>query len=160
MIENDTFGLVIALILAAVASYAAIISRLGVQRQLNALKDTAQRFRTAIVPAVLFRSISHLAACLGTTTARFSTTRAVFHILLAALFCTPVANVRAQLANLLSERTIAGDCIGAQTANRRALNATSWTSIFAFFTAHVCKTIAALGRAVIAGGDAIFRTLV
>jgi len=107
-----------------------------------------------------FRSSGHLAACLGATTARFGTTLAVIHIMLATLFRTPVANIRAQLANLLGERTVAGDRVGAQTANRRALDAAGRTVIFACLAAHVRETIAALGRAVVAGGDAVLGALV
>jgi len=55
------------------------------------------------------KSSGHLAACLGATTARFGTTLAVIHIMLAALFRTPVADVRAQLANLFGKQTVAGD---------------------------------------------------
>ncbi|MHB1590562.1 MAG: hypothetical protein ACYCTW_03385 [Sulfuricella sp.] len=40
-----------------------------------------------------------------------------------ALFRTPVADVRAQLAYLLGERTVAGNRIRAQPAHRRALDA-------------------------------------
>jgi len=85
---------------------------------------------------------------------------AVIHILLAALFCTPVADVRAQLAYLLGERTVAGDRVSAQTADRRALDAAGRAVIFACLAAHVRETIAALGRAVIAGGDAFLGALV
>ena len=77
-----------------------------------------------------------------------------------ALFCTPVADVCAQLANLLGERTVAGDRIDAQPADRRALDAAGRTVIFAFLTDHLCETVAALGRAVVAGGDAVLGALV
>jgi hypothetical protein len=80
--------------------------------------------------------------------------------MLAALFRTPVANVRAQLANLLGKRTVAGDRVGAQTADRRTLDAAGRTVIFACLAAHVRETIAALGRAVVAGGDAVLGALV
>ena len=78
----------------------------------------------------------------------------------AAFFRTPVADVRAQLANLLGEPTVAGDRIGAQPADRRALDAAGRTAIFAFLADHVRETVAALGRAVVAGGDAVFGALV
>ena len=78
----------------------------------------------------------------------------------AAFFRTPVADVRAQLANLLGERTVAGDRIGAQAADRRALDAAGRTGIFAFLADHLRETVAALGRAVVAGGDAVFGALV
>ena len=77
-----------------------------------------------------------------------------------ALFRTPVADVRAQLARLLGERTVAGDRIDAQPADRRALDAASRTAILAFLADHVRETVAALGRAVVAGGDAVLGALV
>jgi hypothetical protein len=80
--------------------------------------------------------------------------------MLAALFRTPIADVRAQLADLLGERTVAGDRIGAQTADRRALDAAGRTIIFAFLAAHVRATIAALGRAGVTGVDAVCGLLV
>ena len=80
--------------------------------------------------------------------------------MLAALFRTPVADVRAQLADLLGERTVAGDRIGAQPANRHALDTTGRTFIFAILADHVRETVAALGRAVVAGVDAVRGILV
>jgi hypothetical protein len=77
-----------------------------------------------------------------------------------ALFRTPVADVRAQLANLLGKGTVAGHRIAAQPADRRALNTAGRTAIFAFLTHHVRETVAALGRAGVAGGDAILGALV
>ena len=77
-----------------------------------------------------------------------------------ALFRTPVADVRAQLANLLGERTVAGDRIDAQPADRRALDAAGRTGIFAFLADHARETAAALGRAVVAGDDAVLGALV
>ena len=77
-----------------------------------------------------------------------------------ALFRAPVANVRAQLASLLDERTVAGDRIDAQPADRRALDAAGRTVIFTFLTDHLRETVAALGRAVVAGGDAVLGALV
>ena len=77
-----------------------------------------------------------------------------------ALFRTPVANVRAQFASLLDERTVAGDRIDAQPADRRALDAAGRTVIFTFLTDHLRETVAALGRAVVAGGDAVLGALV
>lgn len=73
----------------------------------------------------------------------------------AALFRTPVANVRAQFADLLGEPSVAGDRIGAQTADRRALDAAGRTVIFAFLADHVREAVAALSRAVVAGGETI-----
>jgi hypothetical protein len=107
-----------------------------------------------------FRSSGHLAARIGATTARFGAALTVIHVMLAALFRTPVAYVRAQLAYLLGERTVAGDRVGAQTADSRALDAAGRTVIFACLAAHVRETIAALGRAVVAGGDAVLGALV
>jgi len=77
-----------------------------------------------------------------------------------ALFRAPVADVRAQLASLLGERTVAGDRIDAQPADRQALDAAGRTAIFAFLADHVRETVAALGRAVVARGDATLGALV
>ena len=84
----------------------------------------------------------------------------MIHVMRAALFRTPLADVRAQFANLLGERTVAGDRIGAQPADRRALDAAGRTVIFAVLADHVRETVAALGRAVVAGGDAVLGALV
>src|ERR1019366_3494288 len=77
-----------------------------------------------------------------------------------ALFRAPVADVRAQLASLLGERTVADDSIDAQPADRQALDAAGRTAIFAFLADHARETAAALGRAVVAGGDAVLGGLV
>jgi hypothetical protein len=74
----------------------------------------------------------------------------VIHVLLATLFRTPVADICAQLANLLGKRTVTGNHIGAQAANRRALDATTRTVIFACLSAHMRETIASLSCAVVA----------
>ena len=111
-------------------------------------------------PSDAIQSTSHLAASLGATTARLGTALAMIHVMRVALFRAPVADVRAQLADLLGERTVAGDRIGAKPADRRALNATGRTLIFAVFADHVRETVAALGRAVVAGVDAVFGALV
>lgn len=104
---------------------------------------------------MLTSSSGHFAASLGATTARLSAALAVLHVVRLTLFRAPVADLRAQLANLLRERTVAGDCIGAQAADRRALDTARGTVIMAVLTNHVCETIAAFGRAVVAGGDAV-----
>jgi len=77
-----------------------------------------------------------------------------------ALCRTPVADVRAQLANLLGERTVAGYRINAQSADHRALDAAGRTAVFAFLTHHVRKADTALYRAVVAGFDAVPSILV
>jgi len=64
-------------------------------------------------PSDAIQSSSHLAASLDATTARLGTALTMIHIVRVALFRTPIANVRAQFADLLGERTITGDCIGA-----------------------------------------------
>lgn len=84
----------------------------------------------------------------------------MIHVLLATLFRTPVADICAQLANLLGKRTVAGNRISAQTANRCALDAAGRTVIFACLAAHVRETIAALGCTIVTGGDAVLRALV
>lgn len=107
-----------------------------------------------------FRSSVHFAAYLSATTTRHGAALTVIHVLLATLFRTPVADICAQLANLFGKRTVAGNRISAQTANRRAFDATGRTIIFACLAAHVRETIAAIGCAVVAGGDAVLRALV
>ena len=102
----------------------------------------------------------HLAASFCTTAARLGTAFTVIHIMRAALFRAPVADVRAQLAGLLGERTIAGHCIGTQSADRRALDAASRAIIHAFLADHVGETVAAFGRAIVTGGNAVFGALV
>ena len=102
----------------------------------------------------------HLAASFCTTAARLGTAFTVIHIVRAALFCAPVADVRAQLAGLLGERTIAGHRIGTQPADRRALDAASRAIIHAFLADHVGETVAAFGRAIVTGGNAVFGALV
>ena len=79
--------------------------------------------------------------------------------MLATFFGTPIADVRAKFANLFGERIVAGNCVGAQPANRGTLDTAGRTGIRAFLSDHVVKTTAALGRAVVAGGDAIFGVL-
>jgi hypothetical protein len=101
------------------------------------------------------RSSGHLAANLGASTARLGATLAVIHVMRAALFRAPSADVRAQLARLLGERAVAGDRIGAQPADCRALDAAGWTVIGALSAGHVRETDAARGCAVIAGLDAV-----
>ena len=78
----------------------------------------------------------------------------------AALFRAPVADVRAQLANLLGERTVAGDRIDAQPADRRALDAAGRAVIVTLLTHHVRETAAALGGAEVTRVDAVFGELV
>ena len=84
----------------------------------------------------------------------------MIHVMRVALFRTPVANVRAQLADLLGERTVAGDRIGAQTADRRALDAAGRAVILAILADHVRETVAALGRTIVAGGNAVLGVLI
>lgn len=100
-----------------------------------------------------FCSSCHLAASLGATTARLGTALAVIHVMCAALFRAPVANVRAQLADLLGERTMAGDRVCAQAANRRALDAAGRTFIFTCLAGHMRETVAAFGSTVVTGVD-------
>lgn len=106
------------------------------------------------------RLSGHLAASCGALTASLGTALAVIRVLRIALFRAPVANVRAQLANLLSEWAVAGDGIGAQATDRRALNAAGRTGIDAFLADHVRKTVTALGGAKVAGGDAVLSVLI
>lgn len=88
-------------------------------------------------------------------TARLGAALAVVHVMRAALFRAPVANVRAQLADLLGERTMAGDRVSAQAADRRALDAAGRTFIFACLADHVRETVATRGRTVVAGVDTV-----
>ena len=101
-----------------------------------------------------------LAASLCTTAARLGAAFTVIHIVRVALFRAPVTDVRAQLAGLLGERTIAGHRIGTQPADRRALDAASRAFIHAFLADHVGETVAAFGRAIVTGGNAVFGALV
>ena len=78
----------------------------------------------------------------------------------ATLFCTPVADVRTQLADLLGKRAVSGDSIGAESADCGALDTTGRTVIVTLPANHVCETIAALGRAEIAGVNAVFSELI
>ena len=64
-------------------------------------------------PLNLHRLGGHLAASLRTTATRVSAALAMIHVVLGALFRAPVADVRAQLAGLLGERTVAGHRVGA-----------------------------------------------
>ena len=80
--------------------------------------------------------------------------------MLATFFGTPIADVRAKFADLLGKRAVAGNCIGAQPADRRALDTAGGAGVRACLADHVVKTTAALGRAVVAGGDAIFGILI
>ena len=102
----------------------------------------------------------HLAASVRTTAARLGTALAMVHVVLGALFRAPVADVRAQLASLLGERTVAGHRIGTQPAYRGALDTARWTGILAFLADHVGETVAAFGRAVVAGGNAVLGALI
>ena len=77
-----------------------------------------------------------------------------------ALLGTPIADVSAQLADLLGERTVAGHCIGAQSTDRRTLDAAGRTRIVAFLADHMREAIAAFGRAVVAYVDTVFGALV
>jgi hypothetical protein len=68
---------------------------------------------TEIINVSFFRSSGHFVACINATTTRLSTTLAMFHILLTALFLAPFTDIRAQLTYLLAEWTVAGNGIGA-----------------------------------------------
>ena len=61
----------------------------------------------------------------------------------AALFCAPVANAGAELAELLRERTVAGHGIGTQAADCSALDATARAVVVARLADHVGKTVSA-----------------
>jgi hypothetical protein len=123
-------------------------------------KIDATQFCITLVTVAFFRSSCHLAASLCAMTARCSTTFAVVHVMRVALFRTPVADVRAQFADLLCERTVSGNRIGAQAADRRALYAAGRAVIFALLANHVRETVAALGRTIVAGVDAVHCILV
>ena len=108
----------------------------------------------------MHRLAGHLAASRGATTARLGAAFTAIHVMGAAFFRTPVTDVRAQLAELLGERTVAGDRVGAEPADRRALDTARGTGVAAGLAGHKRETVAALGRAVVAGGDAVFGALV
>ncbi len=103
---------------------------------------------------------NHCSASFGTTSARDSTTLAVLHVMRVTLFRTPVADVCAELAYLLGERTVARDRISAQPADRCALDAAGRAVIFALDADHVRETNAALGCAEIAGVHTSFAEFV
>ena len=108
----------------------------------------------------LFSLADHLAASRCATTASLGAAFAVIHVMRVALLGTPVADVSAQLAGLLGERTVASHCVGAQPADRRALDTAGRTGIVAFLADHVREAIAAFGSAVVAGFDTVLGTLV
>jgi len=107
------------------------------------------------IPLIDRRLAGHIAASFGATTARFGAVLTVIHVMRAALCRTPVADVRTQFTNLPGERTVAGDRIDTQPADRRALDAARRTFIFAILADHVRETVAALDHAVVACGDAV-----
>ena len=83
----------------------------------------------------------------------------MIHVVRAAFFRTPIANVRAQLTQLFGERTVTGNSVGAKPADRRAFDTARGAGVGARFPDHMRKAVAACGRAVIAGGDAILVAL-
>ena len=124
------------------------------------LKNDYRTVSYCACAVAFFGSTGHLAASLCATTARLGAALTVIHVMCVALFRAPVANIRAQLAGLLGEWTVAGDCIGTQPADRRALDTAGRTVIFTFLADHVRKTVAALGRAFVTGFDAVLGVLV
>ncbi len=70
------------------------------------------------------------------------------------------AEVRAQLAELLGERTVTGDRVAAEPADRGALDTAGGTGVGAGLAGHVRETVATFGRAVITRGDAVLGSLV
>jgi hypothetical protein len=115
---------------------------------------------SSAVPAGRFGSAGHLATRLGTAAAGRDAALAVRHVVGTAFLGTPVADVRAQLAELLGERTVASDCVAAEPADRRALDTACGTGIGAGLAGHMCEAVATFGRAVITRGDAILGSLV
>jgi len=82
------------------------------------------------------------------------------HVMRVALFLTPVADISAQFAYLLGEGAITGNRIGAQSTDCGTLDTARGAVVFALDTDHMCEAIAALGRAEVAGVDAVFGELV
>ena len=112
------------------------------------------------VPASLLRLTGHLAARLRTATAGLGAARAVRHVVGATFLGTPVAYVRAQLAELLRERTVASDRVAAESADRGTLDTARRTGVGASLAGHVRETVATFGRAVITRGDAVLGSLI
>ena len=115
---------------------------------------------TAVGALNLYRLAGHLAASLDATTTSLGAALAVIHVVRTTLFGAPIADIRAQLADLLGEWTVAGDSVRAQAADRRALDAAGRAVIYAFLADHVREAVAALGSAVVAGGNTVYGVLV
>lgn len=118
-----------------------------------------------IYPLICYRpdlhgSTGHLATSLGAPAASLCATLTVVHFMRTALCRAPIADVSTHRADLLREGTIAGDRVGAQPADFRALDATGRTGIFAFHACHVRETGSAFSRALVASGDAVLGTLI
>ena len=79
----------------------------------------------------------------------------MIHVHRGAFLRAPIADVRAQLADLLGEWAVAGDRIGAHPADSRALDAAGRTLALALLADHVGETGPTLGRAIVAGFDAV-----
>src|SRR6266550_70219 len=95
---------------------------------------------------------SHISAGLGAPSTGLSACLALRHVMSAAFFGAPVADLGTQPAELLYKRTVPGDGVGAKPADRRAFHATGWTGVGACLAAHVGEAVPTLGRAVVTSG--------
>jgi hypothetical protein len=100
-------------------------------------------------------SRGHFAARFGAATTGFGARLAVCHAIRVAFLRAPIANVCAQLAELLGEGTVASDRIAAQPADRRALDAARRAGALALLAGHMRKTMGALVGAIVACVDAV-----
>ena len=108
----------------------------------------------------LVRSTGPFATSLGAATAGVGTALTGLHVTCFAFFCAPVADLGAQLTDLLGERAVASDRVCGQSADCCALNAAGRTVIGTALAHHVSETVATFGRTVIAGGDAVLGVLI
>jgi hypothetical protein len=102
----------------------------------------------------------HLAARCGALDASFGAALAVIHVVCTTLFCAPVANVSAKLANLFGKWAVACGRVSAQAADRCAFNTAGRTGIDAFLADHVRKAITARSGAEVASVNAVLGVLV
>src|ERR1019366_9118925 len=114
----------------------------------------------AVVHVVLQRSAGPLAARRRAAFAGLGAGLAMRHFVGAAFLRAPIADVRAQLAELLGERTVAGDRVAAEPADRGTLDTAGRTGGGARLAGHVRKAVATIGRALVARGDAVLFLLV
>jgi hypothetical protein len=77
-----------------------------------------------------------------------------------AFLCAPIADVGAQRAKLLRERTLPRYRIATESSDGSALNAARRAIIGASLASHMRETVAAFRRTFVARGNAILRCLI